>query len=334
VAVWFLGKYVHSYVLTAAAPRLTRRRALAVNLTGGAVASVMPFGGAAGLEVNRRMMRTWEVDGSGFAGYAFLINVWSVGVKLLLPALAVLVLVADDQHVGAALAATAYSTSVMFVVLACGATLLLCSSRGAPALGALIDRGVRRAAARWGRSYEPQAAVALAGLRQDCGRLVAGGWWRMTLGIAGCAALDCALLGLCLHLTGAHNSAAQVVAGFAVERTLTIVPLTPGGAGVGDLGLVGMLLAFGGNPVGVAAAAVLYRTFTFAVGVPLGACLLGIWALRLRSVVHPGRRWSLSSTAPSRWARPASVGETVSDPAVSPSAGTEVSPSAATYSKV
>ncbi|MDX6373433.1 MAG: hypothetical protein QOD98_2421, partial [Nocardioidaceae bacterium] len=57
--VWFLGLFVHSFVLTAAAPSLTHRRALTLNLTGSAVSNVVPLGGAAGVELNRRMMRTW-----------------------------------------------------------------------------------------------------------------------------------------------------------------------------------------------------------------------------------------------------------------------------------
>ena len=37
VGLWLLGLYVHSFVLTAAAPSLTHRRALTLNMTGSAV---------------------------------------------------------------------------------------------------------------------------------------------------------------------------------------------------------------------------------------------------------------------------------------------------------
>ena len=47
-------------------------------------------------------------------------------------------------------------------------------------------------------------------------------------------------------------------------------PITPGGVGVADLGLVGVLLALGGDPVSVTGAAVLYRAFIFAVEIPRG----------------------------------------------------------------
>ena len=289
VAVWLLGKYVHSFLLTAAAPGLSRPRAVTVNLTGSAVASVMPLGGAAGLEVNRRMMRSWDVDGRGFAGFAFLVNLWGIGCTLLLPALAVVALTLGRQRVGAPLQATAYSTGVTFLALVAAATLLLSSSAGARALGGALDGLAGRCCRLLGRPYDGHLADDLVGVRRDCGRLVALGWWRMSLGVTGYAALQCLLLGLCLHLTGAGSTVPAVLAGFAVERTLTILPVTPGGIGIGDLGLVGMLLALGGDPAGVAAAAVLFRTFTFAVEIPVGACLLGTWLLQLRSAGLPQR---------------------------------------------
>lgn len=288
LGVWLVGKYVHSFLLTAAAPGLSRPRAVTVNLTGSAVASVMPLGGAAGLEVNRRMMRSWDVDGRGFAGFAFLVNLWGVGCKLLLPALAVVGLAVEREKVGTPLQAAAYSTGVTFVALLVATTLLLASPAGAQEVGTVLDRAAGLCCRLAGRPYEPHLASALSGVRRDCGRLVALGWWRMSLGVAGYAAAQCLLLGLCLHLAGAGNTVPEVVAGFAVERTLTILPLTPGGLGVGDLGLVGVLLALGGHPAGVAAAAVLYRTFTFAVEIPVGACLLGMWLLHRRSTPWPG----------------------------------------------
>jgi len=287
LAVWLVGKYAHSFLLTAAAPGLSRSRAVTVNLTGSAVASVVPLGGAAGLEVNRRMMRSWDVDGRGFAGFAFLVNLWGIGCKLLLPALAVAGLAGEREKVGTPLQAAAYSTGITLVALAAAATLLLASSAGAWELGSVLDRGAALCCRLAGRPYEPHLASALSGVRRDCGRLVAVGWWRMSLGVIGYTAAQCLLLGLCLHLTGAGNTVPEVLAGFAVERTLTILPLTPGGLGVGELGLVGVLLALGGNPAGVAAAALLYRTFTFAVEIPIGVCLLGMWLLRRPASTHP-----------------------------------------------
>jgi len=281
--VWCLGLFVHSFLLTAAAPGLTRSRAVTVHVTGSAVASVMPFGGAAGLEVHRRMLRSWGVGGRAFAGYALLITTWGIGCKLLLPLVAAITLGAAGETVTTPLRAAGLASGLGFLVLVAAGAALLASERWAIRLGGVVDGLARRLARSTSRSHQTRAATAVVGIRHDCSRLVANGWARMTTGIAGYAALQCLLLGVCLHLAGAGNTVPEVVTGFAVERMVTILPITPGGVGVGDLGLVTVLLAFGGNPAGVAAAALLYRTFVFTVEVPVGACLLGLWLLRRRA---------------------------------------------------
>src|SRR5689334_13063305 len=46
--VWILGLSAHTWVLTAAMPGLTHRRALTLNLAGSAISNVLPLGGVAG----------------------------------------------------------------------------------------------------------------------------------------------------------------------------------------------------------------------------------------------------------------------------------------------
>ncbi|MBU2693790.1 glycosyltransferase [Pimelobacter sp. 30-1] len=257
--LWLLGLYVHSFVLTAAAPSLTHRRALTLNVTGSAVANVIPLGGAAGVELNRRMMKAWGINTRSFTGYTLLTNLWDIGAKLLLPLVGVLALTRAGEAVLPPLRDAALIASGGFVLLVAAAGVLLATSRGAGLMGG-----------------------ALHDVRRECTALIARGWMRMSLGITGYVALQCLLLGLCLHLTGAGTTPADVIAGFAVERLVTIVPVTPGGIGLADLGLAGVLLALGGDPAGVAAAIVLYRLFVFAVEIPVGGGALGLWLLGQR----------------------------------------------------
>ena len=300
--VWLLGLYVHSFVLTAAAPSLTHRRALTLNLTGSAVSNVVPLGGAAGVELNRRMMRAWGIDGRAFTGYTFLTNLWDVGAKLLLPLVAVVALGHAGESISPAIRTASLVAGVSFVVLVAGAAFVLVSSRGAVVAGRLAETVARRGLRLVGKQREVHLAAALLDIRAQCAGLVAQGWLRMSVGIAGYLALQTVLLGLCLHLTGGGNTWPEILAAFAVERVLTVVPITPGGVGVADLGLVGVLLALGGDPVSVAGAAVLYRAFVFAVEIPVGSGALGVWLLGQRlsarraalagsaSVASPARR--------------------------------------------
>jgi glycosyltransferase involved in cell wall biosynthesis/uncharacterized membrane protein YbhN (UPF0104 family) len=281
VVIWFLGLFVHSFVLTAAAPSLTHRRALTLNVTGSAVSNVVPLGGAAGVELNRRMMRGWGIDAHSFAGYTFLTNLWDVLSKLLLPIIAVALLARSDETVTTPLKWAFIVGAGAFAIVAGLAAMLLGSVRWATFLGHVIQRVVRPFFAMAGKP-EPDVVHALVETRRECAQLVATGWLRMSLGILGYVALQCVLLGACLQLTGAEVTRLDVLAGFAVERMLTVLPLTPGGVGVADLGLVGVLLALGGDPAGVTAAAVLYRGFVFAAEIPVGGGTLGLWLLGQR----------------------------------------------------
>jgi uncharacterized membrane protein YbhN (UPF0104 family) len=277
VAVWFLGLYVHTFLITATAPGLSRGRALTLNVTGSAVANVTPLGGAAGLELNRRMMRCWGLDGCTFTGYLVLINLWGIGCKLLLPGIAVLALSQTGETVAAPLRVTALAAALAFVAFAVVVVTLLVTRQGAVVLTRFVNRLLGACRRVTGRAYELDLAGLALDIRRDCRRLIADGWLRMSTGMVGYVALQCLLLGVCTHVTGAGNTAPEVLAGFAAERLLTIAPITPGGVGVADLGLVSILMAFGGNPAGVTAAAVLYRSFVFAVQIPVGGCALGVW---------------------------------------------------------
>ena len=287
VGLWFLGLFVHSFVLTAAAPALTHRRALTLNMTGSAVANVVPLGGAAGVELNRRMMRAWGINTRVFTGYTFLTNLWDVTSKLLLPVVGVVVLARAGERVTPQLETISLLAGIGFLGTATLAAVLLLAPRGTELLGKALERGLRLGLRLIGRDRPLGIAGHLEHVRRECAGLVASGWLRMTAGITGYVALQWALLAFCLHLAGAGTTWSEVLAAFAVERLLTIVPITPGGVGVADLGLVGVLLTLGGNPAGVAAAAVLYRLFIFAVEIPVGGGVLGIWLLAHRRTVAP-----------------------------------------------
>jgi glycosyltransferase involved in cell wall biosynthesis/uncharacterized membrane protein YbhN (UPF0104 family) len=289
VALWLLGLVVHSFVLTAAASALSHRRALTLNMTGSAVANVVPLGGAAGVELNRRMMRAWGIDSRAFAGYTLLTNLWDVGSKLLLPLVGVVALARAGETVTPQLRTTSLLAGAAFLGLVVVTAVLLLSPRGARLLGHAVERVARFGLRLIGRDRTLDVAGRLDGLRRECAGRVAGGWLRMTAGIAGYVALQCVLLGCCLRLTGAGTTWSEVLAAFAVERLLTVVPITPGGVGVADLGLVGVLLTLGGDPAGVAAAAVLYRLFIFAIEIPVGGGVLGLWFLAQRRAPAPMR---------------------------------------------
>jgi hypothetical protein len=71
------------------------------------------------------------------------------------------------------------------------------------------------------------------------------------------------------------------LAAFAFIRLLTALPITPGGLGVTELGLVGILATSAGSAasVQVTAAVLLYRAVTYLPPIPLGALACLTWRL-------------------------------------------------------
>ena len=82
----------------------------------------------------------------------------------------------------------------------------------------------------------------------------------------------------CLRAVGvsdAEVSWAQVLLVFAVARLLSIVPVTPGAAGVVEFALIAPLVAAGGDREQVTAAVLVYRALTWGLQIPVGvACYL------------------------------------------------------------
>ena len=282
-ALWASGLLVYSFVLTAALPGLTRARALNLNLTGSAVANVLPFGGAAGMSLNYLMIRSWGFSTSGFSAYTLITNVWSVLLKLALPAVALTALVVSGEHVAdsvrwtglAAAAALGLVVLVLVAALATPGAAVRSVGVVAPAV-ARVSGWVRRPVER-----ETVARVLLE-FRDRVAGLVGERWPQLSLGTIGYGLLQALLLWACLEAVGAHLSPAVVLAAYAVDRVMSMVFLTPGGTGFAEAGTAAVLVALGGAPAAMAAGVLLYRGFTFALEIPVGGVWLGGWLVARR----------------------------------------------------
>jgi uncharacterized membrane protein YbhN (UPF0104 family) len=277
VVLWLAGLCVHTVTLTAALPRLTHRRALTLSLTGSAVANVLPVGGAAGVALNYRMLRSWGFDRAAFGGYTVVTNLWDVLSKLCLPALALAWLSAAGVVTSGRLVGTTAVTSAALVVVSALTVLTLTRAGVATRVGSWADAVLHRLARTFRIQRDLSIGPALVELQSTCAVLVRSAWARLTLGMTGYLALLAALLAVCLHLTGAGVALPVVFAGFAFERVLTLPGITPGGAGVVEVGVTGLLIALGGDPLGVATGVLLYRAFSYGMEIPVGAGLLALW---------------------------------------------------------
>jgi uncharacterized membrane protein YbhN (UPF0104 family) len=276
--LWLAGLASHTITLTAALPGLSHRRALALSLTGSAVANVLPLGGAAGVALNYKMARAWHFSTHDISAYQVITNVWDVLAKFLVPMLVLPVLLLGHTTLAGHLLRFFVLAAVALAMLAVVGAATLASARAADGIGRLADRVV----ARWRPQWQVRDALVL--LQATTHDLVRRQWRRLSLGMMLYAALLFALLLGCLTATGAGVGLVGVLTGFAVERLLTLAGLTPGGAGVVEVGLTAALLAFPGSAVGVVSGVLLYRLLTFGLEIPVGGLTLGgwLWSRRTR----------------------------------------------------
>jgi uncharacterized membrane protein YbhN (UPF0104 family) len=263
--IWLLGLGIYSAVLSAALPGLGMRRGLLLNLSGSAVANVVPLGGAVATALNWRMVRTWGHSDSAFVTYCVLTNALDVLTKLFLPVVGVAALSVLSVHVPALLWA---------VTGACAAILLL-------VVAWQLLPGHRRGEGRHaGSTSSVRRRLHASSLRvRD---LFLGRWTRLVPGSLGYIAAQVALLFVSLRAVGLDAPVTVVVMAAAIERLGTLVPITPGGTGVAEIGTIAWLLAAGLDPAEAVAGVLLYRVFLVALEIPVGGTLLGAWALLRR----------------------------------------------------
>lgn len=281
--LWAAGLLVYSFVLTGALPGLSRRRALTLNLTGSAVANVVPLGGAAGMSINYVMIRAWGFGASGFSTFTLVTNVWAILSKLALPAIALAALVVSGEHISSALRWTGLGAAVALGLLV--AVLLWGLATRSAAERAV---GVGTPVVAWGSRLlrrplsREDAARELLEFRDRVAEVVSRHWLQLSSATVGYGVLQAALLWACLHAVGAPMSAPAVLAAYALERVMTLIFLTPGGTGFAEAGVAAALVAFGGAPALMTAGVLLYRGFTFALEIPVGGAWLGAWFLLRR----------------------------------------------------
>ena len=273
--LWLAGLAVHTIALSAAMPGLSHPRAFFLNITGSSVSNLLPLGGGAGTVVNWWAAREWGFSTAAFVRWALVTNIWDVLGRLAVPGLALAWLALSGLGDGDALAgASAGATAVLGVLI--GVTVLLLRGDSGARIFARLAAGLLRTLHKDVGGQEQQAIA----VRRSMTALIGTAWRGLTLGKALYALFQAALLWLCLRAVGADPGLPVVFAAFATERVLSLAVITPGAAGIVEVGMTGFLARMGTTPVDAAAGVLLYRTFVIGMEVPVGGALLAWWTAR------------------------------------------------------
>ncbi|MEZ5295083.1 MAG: lysylphosphatidylglycerol synthase domain-containing protein [Ilumatobacteraceae bacterium] len=123
--------------------------------------------------------------------------------------------------------------------------------------------------------------------REQSIELLRGRWTRAIASGVFVSAARVALLVMCLRFMDVPESAISwqaIFAVWAIQRGLTIVPIMPGGAGVTELALTGLLAAIAGQEFinQITAGVLVFRLLTWLLMIPAGGVALGLWRVGLR----------------------------------------------------
>jgi uncharacterized membrane protein YbhN (UPF0104 family) len=254
VAVWAAGIAAHTLVLRSALPGLSSRQAWALNLGGSGVSNVIPFGGAAGIGLNYAMLRSWGYDRAQIVVFTLLTNTVVTVVKAAIVVVGLAILL----HTGLAWQIGPADIHRLVVgVLVAGLGIALVSATRATIRRKVYD------AAKW---------------LWSCCRATRWPSWRlMALGGITYPVLQGLMFAMCLNVVSAHATLTALVAGYAIERLCTLLPFTPGGAGVAETAATATLVAFGVAAPAAVAGVVLFRIFSYLIEIPLGGLVAAGW---------------------------------------------------------
>lgn len=262
-----------------ALPGLGFVQALELTQASTAVSIVVPGGAAAGAAGAFAILRRWGFAARETTRALTLTGLWNQLLTLTFPVVAVFMLAVHGDDT-ALLAPVAFLGAAAVGVIVAGLVAALVSDRLAYDVGELAQRlanwslgKIRKGPVKWGgASFER--------FQDDAGDLIVRRWPLLTAtSLLGSLTVFLVLLTSlrALGVPAAEVSFIEAFAAWALVRVLAMIPITPGGVGIVELGLTTVLVGFGGNNSGVVAAVLVYRFLsmipTLVLGLLAGATL-------------------------------------------------------------
>ena len=237
-------------------------------LTSNAVSKTIPGGAAAGGTASYAMLAVRGAAParivSGLTAAALISN----AVLFSLPVLSLPAIVFDGVTVAATLLrALVYGILVFVLLLGVGAVALF-TDRPLAAVGTLIQRVRNRIAKK--RAPATDLPKRLLAQRDFIRTMLGRRWWVALPYAAGNWLLDYGALLAALAAVGARPNASLVLLAYVAAALLGMIPITPGGLGFVEVGLVATLRLAGVSLAEATLATLAYRLVSFWLPIPTG----------------------------------------------------------------
>jgi uncharacterized protein (TIRG00374 family) len=284
-----IGAEIAHFACTFALQRLALRTkawfpVITSQLAGNSVTLIMPGGAAVGAAVQFRMLAASGMDTSETVGGLAAFSLLGVGSLLVLPVFALPVILLGAP-VDRGLEHAAFLGAAGFVAFA--------------AFGAVVL--VYDAPLRWtGRAVQQirnwvlRKRPPLQGLdetllekRDEIRATLGRQWWQALLLSAGRLAFDYLCLLMALRATGSHPRPSLVLVAYAVAGIVGMIPITPGGLGVVEASLTGLLVLAEVNSSQAVLATLTYRIASYWLPLCAGPVAYGLFRWRYRKRKKP-----------------------------------------------
>jgi len=277
LAAWNLMTYW--FVMTAATPGLRIPQAMVVTEASTAVSNTVPAGSAIAVGITYLMLGSWGFSKSRSTLSVVVSGLWNNFAKLGLPVLALALLALQGEASASRVTAGLVGIGALVAAAAVFA-LMLRSEEFARKAGNVAARFVSKLRRIVGKGPATGWDDATSKFRARTITLVEKAWLRLTLATVVSHLSLFAVLLVTLRNVGVANdkvSWIEALAVFAFVRLLTAIPLTPGGLGIVELGLITGLTTAGGDKPDVVAAVLVFRILTYVLPIPFGLATYVFW---------------------------------------------------------
>ena len=285
---WFavaIGAEIAHFICTFALQRLAlRTRAwlpvVTSLLSGNAITLIMPGGAAVGAAVQFRMLATSGLDTSSTVGGLASFSLLGVGGLLALPVFA-LPIVLLGAPVNRGLVNAALLGAAGFVLFAALGAVLLAYDAPLRWTGRVAQR-----LRNWAlRKRPPLVGLddTLLAQRNEIRAVLGKQWWQALLLSAGRLAFDYLCLLAALRATGSRPRPSVILVAYAVAGIVGMIPLTPGGLGLVEASLTGLLVLAQVDSSQAVLATLTYRLASYWAPLLAGPIAYGVFWLRYRN---------------------------------------------------
>lgn len=265
--------------LQAGLPGLRFGPGFAAYTWGTAMSNTVPAGGAIGIGVTYEMLLSWGSAASAITREIIVTGIWNDFVILALPVLAVGLNAVTGSSGGESVGLALIGLAVLVVAVVAFAVILR-SRRAARHVGDFAARVVSWVLHWFHRDPVRGWGEGLVRFDEDTEDLITKRWGALSLTTAGVQLCQYLLLLLCLRFVGipaAEATAVDVFGAYVFSRLLQLVPITPGGLGVVQIGLAAALASTGAPNDEIAAATLVYTALTWFPPIPFGIGSFLVW---------------------------------------------------------